>query len=74
MHRPLQSSSPGWQETRQVPAEHTWPEEQTTPAVNPVQSAEAPQKARSVWGFTQALVQTIWPAGQLVAHRPFEQT
>jgi hypothetical protein len=70
---PQTSWLPG-QLVTQAPLEQTWPEAHTVPAVRPVQSPEAPQKARSVWGFTQALLQTIWPAGQLVAQRPFEQT
>jgi hypothetical protein len=74
MHRPLQSTSPGWQETWQLPAEHTWPEVQMAPSFAPAQSPEAPQKARSVWGFTQAPPQLTRPAWQESAQVPALQT
>ena len=74
MHLPAQRTSPGWQETWQVPDEQTWPEPQAAPAVRPVQVPEAPQKDRSVCGLTQAPPQAIWPAGQLVVQAPAEQT
>ena len=74
MHLPAQRRRPAWQETWQVPAEQTWPAPQTLPAFGAVQLPEAPQKDRSVCGLMQEPPQVIWPAGQLVAQLPAEQT
>jgi len=58
----------------QVPALQTWPAAQTFPPEVPLQSPEAPQKARSVVGSTQWPVQLTSPAWQLTAQAAALQT
>jgi len=61
-HLPPQSTSPVWQESWQVPALHTWPPPHAAPEVVPLQAPLAPQKARSVCGFTHLPLQFTDPA------------
>ena len=71
---PLQLMSPGWHVRWQTPAVHTCPEGHAMPALAPLQSVVAPQKARLVFGSMQVPPQLRRPAWQVKPHAPPEQT
>ena len=73
-HLPPQFTRPAWQETWQLPALHTWPDVHAVPADAPLQVPLAPQKARSVAGFTQVPPQLTKPGWQVRAQVPALQT
>jgi hypothetical protein len=71
---PLQSTSPAWQESWQVPPAQTCPSAHIVPAFGFTQFPLAPQKVRSVSGSMQSPPQSTRPGAQVRAQAPLEQT
>jgi len=70
----LQSMRPDWQDSWHEPELQTYPARQVCPALNPWQSACAPQKTLLVLGSMQLPPHATSPGGQVSAHVPPEQT